>query len=259
MTYLHWNVDPVLLNILGLKVRWYGIMFAIAFILGYRIMTWIYLREGKDISNIDRLLFFLVGGTLIGARLGHCLFYDPTYYLYNPLKILFAWEGGLASHGGGLGVLAALYLYKRKSGEAFLWLLDRVTVPTALAACFIRLGNFFNSEIIGIPTTVPWAVIFERIDFLPRHPAQLYEAISYLLTFIILIIIYKISFRFQNNGFLFGLFLILIFMSRVLVEFVKIRQAAYSNEFWLSTGQILSIPFIAVGVIIMIATVIKSK
>ena len=162
-------------------------MFAAAFILGYQIMKWIYLHEGKNIRNIDQLLLYLIGGTIIGARLGHCLLYDPSYYLSNPIKILAVWEGGLASHGGGVGVLIGLYLYKRKTQESYLWLLDRIAIPTALTAFFIRIGNLFNSEILGVPATVPWAVIFERIDSIPRHPAQVYEASSYVLIFFLLV------------------------------------------------------------------------
>ena len=128
MEYLTWNIDPNLIAIGDIQVRWYGIMFATAFIFGYQIMKWIYIREEKNIKNIDQLLFYLIGGTIIGARLGHCLLYDPTYYLSNPIKILAVWEGGLASHGGGIGVLVGLYLYKRKTQESYLWLLDRIAI-----------------------------------------------------------------------------------------------------------------------------------
>jgi prolipoprotein diacylglyceryl transferase len=196
----------------------------------------------------------MIVGTIIGARLGHCFLYDPYYYLSNPVKILAVWEGGLASHGGGIGVVLSLYLYKRKTQESYLWLLDRVAIPTALAAFFIRIGNLFNSEIIGIPTQGPWAVIFEKVDSIPRHPAQVYEALSYILIFFILMFIYKKRERQLNNGLIFGVFLILIFTSRFFIEFVKSSQESYSTSFWMSTGQILSIPFIIAGILLIIVT-----
>ena len=252
MEYLTWNIDPNLIAIEGIQVRWYGIMFATAFIFGYQIMKWIYLREERNIQNIDRLLFYLIGGTIIGARLGHCLLYDPSYYLSNPVKIVAVWEGGLASHGGGVGVLIGLYLYKRKTQESYLWLLDRVAIPTALAAFFIRIGNLFNSEILGVPASVPWAVIFERIDSVPRHPTQVYEALLYVLIFFLLMFIYKRGERKLNDGVIFGVFLVFVFTSRFFIEFVKAKQEAYSSEFWMSTGQILSIPFVAAGVVLIL-------
>jgi len=252
MGYLTWNIDPNLIAIRGIQVRWYGLMFATAFILGYQIMKWIYLREKRNTQNLDRLLFYLIGGTIIGARLGHCIFYDPSYYLSNPLKILAVWEGGLASHGGGVGVLIGLYLYKQKTQESYLWLLDRVAIPTALAVFFIRIGNLFNSEILGVPTSVPWAVIFERIDTVPRHPAQVYEALSYILVFILLMFIYKKGQGKLNNGVIFGVFLVSVFTSRFFIEFVKTKQEAYSSEYWMSMGQILSIPFVVAGVVLVL-------
>jgi len=246
-----WNIDPDIIAIGFIRIRWYGIMFALSFILGYQIMKWIYVREQKNIENLDQLLLYLMVGTIVGARLGHCLFYDPGYYLSNPAKILAVWEGGLASHGGGIGVLLSLYLYKRKINDSYLWLLDRIAIPTALAATFIRIGNLFNSEIIGIPTQVPWAVIFKRVDSIPRHPAQLYEALSYILVFFILIFMYKKGKQKLKNGLIFGVFLTLIFITRFFIEFVKASQESYSLDFWMSTGQILSIPFIITGVVLV--------
>ena len=247
-----WNIDPDIIAFGYIRIRWYGVMFAFSFIFGYQIMKWIYIREKKDLKNLDQLLFYLIGGTIIGARLGHCFFYDPGYYLSNPVMILAVWEGGLASHGGGIGVLIGLYLYKQKTKDSYLWLLDHVAIPTALAAFFIRIGNLFNSEIVGIPTQVPWAIIFERIDSIPRHPAQVYEALSYILVFFLLIFMYKKGERNLNNGLLFGVFLVLVFTSRFFIEFVKAKQEAYALEFWISTGQILSVPFIIAGVVLIL-------
>ena len=258
MEYIIWDIDPDIFSFGFITVRWYGVMFATSFLMGYHIMKWMHIREQKDITNLDQLLYYLIGGTIIGARLGHCLLYDPGYYLSNPVKILAVWEGGLASHGGGVGALLGLYLYKRKTQESYLWLLDRIAIPAALAAFFIRIGNLFNSEILGIPTKVPWAIIFIRVDSIPRHPAQVYEALSYILIFSLLMFIYKKGYKNLNFGVIFGVFLILVFISRFFIEFVKTEQAAYSSGLWMSTGQVLSIPFVVAGIVLIFAA-LKSK
>jgi prolipoprotein diacylglyceryl transferase len=176
------------------------------------------------------------------------LFYDPAYYLANPLKILAIWEGGLASHGGNLGVLIALYLYQRKTSDSYLWLVDRVSVAAALGSSFVRIGNFFNSEILGIPTQRAWGVVFARVDQLPRHPVQLYEALCYALVFVLLIIVYKKTYDKPIKGLLFGIFTALVFSIRFVLEFFKTEQAAYSIDLPISTGQMLSIPFALAGI-----------
>ncbi|WP_297440917.1 prolipoprotein diacylglyceryl transferase, partial [Sulfurimonas sp.] len=183
---------------------------------------------------------------------GHCFFYDPDYYLAHPMKIFAVWEGGLASHGGGLGVIIALYFGCKKYKTDLMWLIDRLVIPTALFGFFVRMGNFMNSEILGKPTEVSWAVVFQRVDDLPRHPAQLYESFSYLVIFFILAYIYKKNYKTLKKGFLFGLFLVLTFTVRFLVEFVKVRQAEYSLDIGLTTGQLLSIPFLIIGIGFMI-------
>ena len=175
-----WNVDPDIVHVGPITIRYYGILFALSFFLGYNILRSIFRRESKPESDLETLLTVMMAGTIAGARIGHCLLYDPVYYLTNPLKILMIWEGGLASHGGAIGILLALFLYSRKRPEQpYLWILDRIVIAVALAGLFIRVGNFFNSEILGIPTDLPWAIVFDRIDSVPRHPAQLYEAIAY--------------------------------------------------------------------------------
>jgi len=252
MNHFTWNMDPVIFAVGPVQIRWYGICFVLAFILGYHFMRWVYAREKKQPRNLDLLLIFLIAGTLIGARLGHCLFYDPVYYLANPWKIAAVWEGGLASHGGGIGVLISLYLYRLKTRESWLWLLDRVAIPACLAGVFIRVGNFFNSEIVGLPASVPWAVVFEKIDSMPRHPAQLYEAFAYLAVWVILVMVYTQKDAAAKNGLIFGLFLVLAFLSRILIEFIKTPQAAYVLGFFLNTGQILSIPFLLTGGVFLI-------
>ncbi|MDU0356055.1 prolipoprotein diacylglyceryl transferase [Paraglaciecola aquimarina] len=248
MEYFTWNVDPVLISILGLKIHWYGALFAAAILSGLQVMKWIFKQEKANLELLDSLLVYCVIGIILGARLGHCLFYDPAYYLSNPLKIIAIWEGGLASHGGGLGVIIAVYLFQRKFNVSYLWLLDRLAIATALFGFFVRSANFMNSEIIGEPTDVKWAVIFERIDLLPRHPAQLYEALSYLAIFILLISLYKQTKIKDYGGALLGSFLSLVFTARFMIEFVKVKQAAYNSDIWLNTGQLLSIPFFLIGI-----------
>lgn len=249
MHHFVWNADPILLSFGPLQVHWYGLLFAAAILSGLELMKWIYRLEKQDEKSIDPLFLYAVVGIVIGARLGHCLFYDPDYYLAHPLKIFAVWEGGLASHGGGLGVLIALYYGCKKYKIDFLWLIDRLVIPTALFGFFVRMGNFMNSEILGKPTELPWGIIFARVDSLPRHPAQLYEAAAYLFIFFILLVIYKRNYKKLQKGFLFGLFLILVFSARFLIEFVKERQADYSLGIGLSTGQLLSIPFLLAGLL----------
>ncbi len=197
--------------------------------------------------SLESLMMYAVAGIIIGARLGHCFFYDPSYYFANPMKILAIWEGGLASHGGGIGVIVACYLYQRKHQIGFLYLLDRLAISTAIFGFFVRAGNFINSEIIGIPSQVPWAIIFARIDNLPRHAVQLYESIAYLTIFFILFCAYRFSKIKSYSGALLGVFLVLVFTARFILEYFKVKQAAYSSELLLSTGQILSIPFFIAG------------
>lgn len=257
MNYITWNLHPVLLDLGGVKIHWYGVIFAIALTAGYQIIKWIYQCEGKQIKQLDSLLTYVVAGMVIGARLGHCLFYDPVYYLSNPLEILAIWKGGLASHGGGLGVMISVYIFHRKYGESFLWLLDRLAIPTALIGCLIRIGNFFNSEIVGITTHAHWAIIFERVDYLPRHPVQLYESLSYLVIFMFLMALYKYSNIKRQAGAVIGVMLVMVFSVRFLLEYVKVKQASYSSELMLTTGQLLSVPLLTIGLALILMAVIK--
>jgi len=251
--YFVWSINPVAFSFGSVHVFWYGMLFATAILAGLHFMKWVYREEGKNVDDLESMFIYIVIGIVVGARLGHCLFYDPSYYLANPMKIFAIWEGGLASHGGGLGVILALYIFAKKFKLNYLWLLDRVAIPTALFGFFVRMGNFMNSEIVGNPTDVSWAVVFSRVDALPRHPAQLYEGLSYLLIFIALTLLYKKKRAILNNGTLFSLFLIGIFTVRFLVEFVKVQQADYDTSFLhMSTGQALSIPFLLVGFIMLV-------
>jgi len=224
LSYIIWDVNPDMFVIpyIDHPVRWYGVSWALGFILSNQIMNFIYKREGRTISEVDTLTIYLVIGTVVGARLGHILFYDPIYYFQNPLRLLAIWEGGLASHGAGIGIFLATYLFARKTQVGYLWLLDRLTIVTALTGCFIRLGNLMNSEMIGLPTDLPWAFIFTSKDDIPRHPAQLYEAIFCLTLFVVFFWIWY-NYRGRiKNGFLFGWFLVLLFTFRFIDEFFSI-------------------------------------
>jgi prolipoprotein diacylglyceryl transferase len=252
MEFFTWDINHVFVEFFGLKIHWYGALFATAILAGLQVMKWIFVQEKVKLELLDSLLMYCVFGIIVGARLGHCLFYDPEFYLSNPLKILAIWEGGLASHGGGLGVILAVYFFQKKYNVQYLWLLDRLAIATALFGFFVRFANFMNSEIIGIQTDVPWAVVFSRVDLLPRHPAQLYESLSYLSIFIVLTLLYRFSNIKKHLGAIFGVFLCMVFTARFAIEFVKVKQAVYTGEDWISTGQVLSIPFIAVGLYLVL-------
>lgn len=259
MEFFTWDVNPVLLELFGLKIHWYGALFATAIFAGLQVMKWIFQQEKVNLELLDSGLVYCVIGIIVGARLGHCFFYDPQFYLSNPLKILAIWEGGLASHGGFLGVIIALYFFQRKYKIEYFWLLDRIVISTALFGFFVRFANFMNSEIIGTQTDLPWAVVFARIDLLPRHPAQLYEAFSYLSIFLLLILLYRFSNIKKQSGALLGLFLCTVCAARFAIEFVKVKQAAYTSDVWINTGQALSIPFFVVGVYLLLQAWKKSR
>jgi len=249
MDYFIWDVSPNIFEIGSFALRWYGVLFVAAFFLGLYLFKWIYKREGKDPTLLDTLLIYVVVGTVVGARLVHCLAYEPQFYLANPIEILMVHKGGLASHGGMVGILIALFIFSKRHNESFLWLLSRMTIPGALAAVFVRIGNFFNSEILGLPSTQPWAVIFERVDMIPRHPVQLYEALSYLSLLIILIFIYRKVSPLVATKILPGIFLIYMFSARFLLEYTKTKQEAYTLCSYFTTGQMLSIPLVLIGIV----------
>lgn len=246
--FLFWDFDPVFVNFWFVTIYWYGLMFALAFISSYTLLAWFYGQEGYDNKAVDELLWYVAIGTIVGARLGHCVFYEPSYYLQHPFKILAIWEGGLASHGAIIGLLFSLYLYQKQAIQSYRWLLDRVAIGFALGGGFVRIGNFFNSEIVGIPTTVPWAVIFARIDSLPRHPVQLYESLAYFCIFAVLFALHQKVRDSVAPGFIFAVSLLLVFGTRLALELVKVRQASHSVDAVLSTGQWLSLPFLLLGI-----------
>lgn len=243
-----WNVDPEIFRIGSFAVRWYGLLFALGFILGYIIMGKIFKAENIPSKVLDTLTTYMVVGTVIGARLGHCLFYEPEYYLSNPLLILKVWEGGLASHGAAVGILIALYMFARKMKKSYLWILDRIVIVIALAGFCIRMGNLMNSEIYGHVTNLPWGFIFAREnETLAKHPTQIYEGLSYLAIFFLLYFMFRKNAKAKKSGFIFGLFLILLFSVRFIIEFIKEPQVGFEANMVLNMGQLLSIPFILTG------------
>lgn len=253
LSFIHWNPSPEIFTIPGIDwpVRWYGLMWAFAFIGSHFFMNRIYKAEGRTEKDLDILTLYIIVGTVLGARLGHCLFYDPKYYLSHPLDILKVYEGGLASHGGAIGIILGMVLYCRKTKENWLWLFDKIVVVVPFSAALIRFGNLMNSEIIGTPTDVPWAFIFTSVDNHPRHPAQLYESIYCIFLFLILYRLWKNKRNDFGPGFMFGLLCVLLFTERFFDEFVKENQEAFEQGMTLNMGQILSIPFVLLGIYMM--------
>jgi prolipoprotein diacylglyceryl transferase len=255
MEHFVWTASPEIFNfenlIFGrdLTMRWYGLFFAIGFGLGYKLMSGMYQDSKKSLEDLDDMLVYLILGTVLGARLGHCLFYQPDFYLANPMEILYIWKGGLASHGGAIGVPLAMYIYsKRHKNQPFMWVLDRVAVTVPLVGFLIRMGNFMNSEIVGKATDLPWGVVFARNgeDF-ARHPAQVYEALSYLFIFVVIKFTYNKTKENTPNGKLFGMFMMLIFGFRFFMEFLKENQVGFEEGLPLNMGQLLSIPLVLLG------------
>ncbi len=264
-----WNVSPWLVKFgANFGIRWYGLLFASSFLFGYIIMNRFFIKQGLTTELLDKLTIYIALGTVIGARLGHCLFYDAHYYLEHPLEIIMIWKGGLASHGSAIGILIALWLYVRKFKISFLWLIDRITVVAALSGFFIRTGNLMNSEIYGHPTNLPWGFEFirdkSRVNFydpntgellgqhLPCHPTQIYEGLSYLLIFIVLYWVIRKFGPKLKDGVIFSWFLITVFTARFLIEYLKFEQSEFEtsliSKIHLDMGQLLSIPFVLFGI-----------
>ena len=260
ISYITWDVNPEIFD--GFVfLRWYGLSWVLGLFLGQRIMFNIYKKEDISMVELDKLVIYMMLGSIIGARFGHILFYDPIHYWNNPIEILpikikpnfqFTGLAGLASHGGIIGGLITLFIYNRKYKRGYLWLLDRLIIAGAALGGFIRLGNLMNSEIIGTPSNLPWAFVFTRVDQIPRHPSQLYEAIFYFIVSIALYMVWKSGKFYATHGFIFGLGVTLIFTQRFLIEFLKENQVAFEESLSLNMGQILSIPLIIGGIILMI-------
>jgi prolipoprotein diacylglyceryl transferase len=252
LSYVNWNVNPEIFRIGSFAVRWYGLLFVSSFIFGFYLLKGVWKREGYPIETLDKLTMYMMFATIIGARLGHCLFYQPDYYLAHPLQILKIWEGGLASHGAALGIIAGIYIFVKKYKEfRFLWVIDRVVLVVALSGFFIRTGNLMNSEIYGHIAFLPWGFIFPD-EIVPRHPTQIYEALAYLALFLYLVRFYYKNFPNFREGTIFSIFLIVLFSIRFLIEFLKEPQVEFESNMMLNMGQLLSLPFIALGILLLV-------
>ena len=295
LNYITWNVDPVLFHLGSLQVRWYGLLWALGFLIGYFIMKRIYQREKMAEDALDKLLIYMLVSTVVGARLGHCLFYEPDYYLSNPLKIFAVWEGGLASHGGAIGILIGLWLYVRNYNKSkkekndlqhinYIWILDRIVVAVCLVGALIRVGNVINHEIYGTPTSLPWGFVFMRgaeqfcgtvdnytacnawdapcppTEWLPCHPTGLYEAFFCLVAMgILLWMYYTRDLGHKQPGLMFGTFLVIIFGSRICIEFLKNVQVEFERNMVFDMGQWLSVPFVLIGIGMIVWSFVNRK
>lgn len=295
LNYITWNVDPVLFHLGPLQIRWYGLLWALGFFIGYYVMQGIYRKEKMTEDSLFDLLMYMLVSTIIGARLGHCLFYEPEAYLSHPIDILKVWEGGLASHGGAIGILIGLWLYvrhynksKKKKDEkqriTYIWILDRVVVAVCLVGALIRCGNVMNHEIYGTPTSLPWGFVFMRgaeqfcgtfdnytpcnawdapcppSEWLPCHPTGLYEAFFCLVAMgILLWMYYKRDLGNKQPGLMFGTFLVIIFGSRIGIEFLKNVQVDFERNMVLDMGQWLSVPFVIVGIVMIVRSFVHKE
>ena len=254
-----WSADPVIFDIGFFSLRWYALMFIVGFYIGSKLMEVYYKHDGVNPEKVYTLFLYCFIGTIIGARLGHCLFYDPGYYLANPIEMLKTWKGGLASHGGTLGVFLAVLVYARRDHRSALWVLDRLGIAVAPVAALIRVGNLFNHEIYGHVTSMPWGFRFienvgawshgaEPVYTEPCHPTQIYEALCYLAVFAVNAYLYYKTDARNRRGLLLGVFFTGVFGSRFLIEYVKNVQVSFEEGMILDMGQILSIPFIVGGI-----------
>ncbi len=263
--FINWHVNPVLVHLGPLPIRWYSLLFVSGFVFGWFEFKWFFKREGISASLLDPLLFTLLIATIVGARLGHCIFYDPQYYFGSWkgfAEVFMPWKGGLASHGGAIALLLAMWWfsvhYGRKNGFDFVWIMDHLCITVALAGCMIRCGNLFNSEIYGLETSLPWGMVYElRGETVPRHPAQMYEALSYFILWIIMMLLYKYKLDKMYRGTFFGLFLVACFGMRFLIEYTKQTLVPWPDVTPLTMGQLLSIPFVMAGAVILILSFIK--
>ncbi len=254
ISFIHWNVSPEIFNLGPLSIRWYGLLFATGFLAGYYIGERMFLSEKVNQKWIDTLFLYIIIATIVGARLGHVFFYGWDYYSQHPGEIIKVWHGGLASHGGALGIIIAMLLYSKWiTRRNVLWTIDRIVVPTALVGAFIRLGNLMNSEIYGIQTSMPWGFIFERNgETVAKHPTQIYEALAYLFSFAVLMFLYWRSRSKNREGLLTGVFFVFIFLARFLIEYIKEDQEAFEANMALNMGQWLSVPFVLAGIFLIL-------
>jgi phosphatidylglycerol:prolipoprotein diacylglycerol transferase len=254
LSFIHWNVSPEIFSLGPIHVRWYGLMFALGFLFGYNQVEKMFKQENEDLKWLESLFIYLIVATVVGARLGHVFFYGWEYYSQHPIEILYVWQGGLASHGGVLGIIIAMIIWSLKiSKRNILWVLDRIVVPSVLVGALIRFGNLMNSEIYGNPTTFPWGFIFERNhETVAKHPTQIYESLSYLFTFGVLYYMYWKTKAKDYLGLLTGVFFLFVFGTRFCIEFIKEVQESFEKGMSLDMGQWLSIPFILTGIALII-------
>ncbi len=263
--YMHfliipWDVNPEIFRIGSFAVRWYGLLFASSFLFGYIILNRVFRNENLKQEVLDRLTVYMAVGVVVGARLGHCFFYEPAYYLSNPIEILKIWRGGLASHGAAIGILIALWLFVRKEKKDYTWVIDRIAIVVALSGFFIRMGNLMNSEIYGVETNLPWGFVFLRNgETAPKHPTQIYEGLAYLMIFILLHRLYWRRKGEHIQGLLISLLMILVFTARFFIEFLKEDQVAFESTMKINMGQWLSIPFVIAGAIWLYASLKQGK
>ncbi len=265
---IHWHVDPVLIHIGSFGIRWYSLLFVSGFVIGWYLFRWFFRREGVSEKLLDPLLYTLLIATIVGARLGHCIFYQPEYYFGSWAgfaEIFMPWKGGLASHGGTIALLLGMWWFSSHYGKRnhfdFLWICDHLAIAVAFTGALIRLGNLFNSEIYGPVTDLPWGVIFDlRGETEPRHPTQMYESITYFILGLVLLGLYKFRLAKLNRGFLVGLFLVVCFGMRFLIEYVKEAKIFFDLGFTtLNIGQMLSLPFIIGGIGLIIYSFVAKQ
>jgi len=259
LAFIHWNVSPEIFALGPIHVRWYGLFFAIGFLFGYSHGERMFKHENIDLKWLESLFIYLIVATIIGARLGHVLFYGWDYYSQHPIEILYVWQGGLASHGGILGIIIAMVIWSKKvSKRSILWVLDRVVVPSIFVGALIRFGNLMNSEIYGVQTSLPWGFIFERNhETVAKHPTQIYEALSYLVTFGVMLYMYWKTKAKDYQGLIVGVFFVMVFSARFFIEFIKEEQEAFEQGMSLNMGQLLSIPFVLTGIFLIVRAVKK--
>ena len=273
--WIYWNPNREIFTIpyLNHPIGWYGVSFVTGLIIGYFVLMHLFSQYFHQVAHYpkdkakeiglyltDKMLWYIILGIIIGARFGHVVFYDWDYYLNHPLDVFKIWQGGLSSHGGTIGVMLALFIYYKTILKSFpqltfVKLMDFVCIPTAIVACFIRIGNFFNQEIVGIKTDAPWGIIFghpvESHEIIPRHPVQLYEAFCYLISFFFLYFLWKRFLPTLRDGVIIGLFFLFVFGSRIIIEFWKATQESWIQSDSLQAGQLLSIPFVFLGLILL--------
>ena len=253
LLFVRWDVHPPLFTFGPVEIRYYGLMWALALGISAYIFSNLIKREGYSDKMFDSIFWYGVLSTIIGARLGHCLFYDPGYYLTHPVEILYIHQGGLASHGAAVGLLVGLWLFSRKNKMPYMWSLDRIAIAVCIAGALVRIGNLMNSEIYGEATSLPWGFVFVRAgETVPMHPTQIYEALAYLILFVVLCwMYYRKDVARKRPGVMFGIFLIALFGFRFFVEFIKNPQEEFERGMLLDMGQWLSVPFVILGVVIL--------